>query len=289
MMTAMTQTYQAQLEVINEILASDIGEVKVNEGGDDFLIFEAGSDWIFRFSRNDVTQEALQREVTFLSRLKDISPLAVPEYRYVGDNFGGYPKIQGVPFTSDLFQDFSTTTRERIGRQLAMFLSAIHSFPVDEAFEIGVTNGWNGLHQGAGEYFLEHVAPLLSPTAHKRSVTCMEQLLSEEFAGKVIHGDFYLPDHVFYNERTAELGVIDFADVTIYDPAHDYQCIVEIGGKGFFELVMKYYQGQEDLGLLRRSEMRLAARPLFVAGYIFVNGLTEQYAARLARIESMFG
>ena len=116
----------------------------------------------------------------------------------------------------------------------------------------------------------------------------MEDLLTEEFEGKVIHGDFYLPDHVFFNKNRDQISVIDFADANVYDPAHDFQCIVEIGGDDFFETVMKHYNAENDLGLLKRSKLRLLARPLFNAGYIFANGLEDQYASRLKHIEDAF-
>ena len=177
-----------------------------------------------------------------------------------------------------------------IAQQLGNFLSVLHNFPVEKAASIGITHAWNGLHHKSGLYFLEHVTPKLSPTAQKKSIVLMENLLAEEFEGKVIHGDFYLSDHVFYNEAKQELsGVIDFGDVTIYDPAHDWQCIVEIGGEAFFETVMEHYQAETDVNLLERSKMRLDARPLFVDAYIFLHGLEEQYADRLARIEAKFG
>ena len=44
-----------------------------------------------------------------------------------------------------------------------------------------------------------------------------------------------------------------------------------------------------DAGLLKRSRMGLDARPLFVAGHMFLHGLEGQYAERLARIEAKFG
>jgi hypothetical protein len=60
------------------------------------------------------------------------------------------------------------------------------------------------------------------------------------------------------------------------------------GGDDFFETVMKQYAGEKDVGLLKRSKLRLLARPLFTAGYIFANGLKDQYASHLTHIEDAF-
>ena len=48
----------------------------------------------------------------------------------------------------------------------------------------------------------------------------------------------------FDENRRKLSSVIDFADVTLNDPAHDFQNIVEYGGEEFFETVMKDYQGR---------------------------------------------
>jgi len=284
----LNQNSQAYIERIKSIFPHHIVKVDLHDGGDDFLVFEINSTWMFRFPRNAASQKALEQEVKFLSKFNYLSLLRIPNYQYVGDNFAGYTKIHGSQLSEELFQSFSKSIQTEIAQRIGKFLSALHNFPITEATEIGVKEAWGGLHQKSGAAFLELVAPQLSPSVRKRSVFCMEELLSEKFEGKVIHGDFYFPDHVFFDESQNELGVIDFGDVTIYDPAHDFQCIVEIGGEDFFEAVMKNYEGEEGPTLLKRSKARLQTQPLFTAGYVFANGLEEQYSSRLAQIEALF-
>lgn len=289
MIAFMDSPYQSQLEAIKQAFPDQIQELAVIEGGEDFLIFEVNGEWMFRFARNDISRQAFQRELRFLTRFEDLAPIRVPHYQHVGHDFGAYRKIHGRPLSVEFFGTLSSTARSTIGRQLADFLSAIHNFPLAEAKSIGIPAAWNGLHHANGEYFLAHVAPLLTATARQHAATCMETLLAQDFAGAVVHGDFYLPDHVFFDGAAGQLGVIDFADATIYDPAHDWQCVLEIGGQRFTESVMQHYQGSQDSDLLRRSQLHLAARPLFTAGRIFAAGTEDQYAGRLAAIEAQFG
>jgi len=282
----MDEGYRSYLDRIQKVFPSSITQVDIHDGGDDFLVFEINSEWMFRFPRNEVSQKAFEQEMQFLARFKPLSPLPIPDYRYTGDGFTGYAKIHGRHLSDELFQGFSNDIREKVAEQLGCFLSALHNFPLEEANEIGLTRGWDGTHHKNGTSFLEKVAPLLSPSARSKATRCIKDLLASKFTGNVIHGDFYLPDHVYFDK--SQLGVIDFADVTIYDPAHDLQCILEIGGEDFFESVVKYYDVSKDADLLNRSKLRLLARPLFVAGYIFANGLEDQYESRLARIEEVF-
>ena len=282
------QNPQAYINRIKKIFSPSITKVDLHDGGDDFLVLEINSEWMFRFPRNAASQNALEQEITFLSKFNDLSPLRIPDYQYIGDNFAGYAKIHGSQLSEELFQGLSKSTQAEIAQRMGKFLSALYNFPVTEATKLGIKEAWGGLHHKSGIAFLELVAPQLSSSARKRSMLCMVELLAEKFEDKVIHGDFYFPDHVFFDESQNELGVIDFGDTTLYDPAHDFQCIVEIGGEDFFESVWNHYEDQNDSTLLKRSRARLRARPLFVAGYIFANGLEDQYSTRLARIEADF-
>jgi len=279
---------QTYIEQIREIVPSPINHVDVHEGGDDFLVFEVNSEWMFRFPRSLTSQQVFENEILFLSMFSSMSPLQVPDYQYRGDGFAGYLKVPGKPVSFEMFQTFSESARKKIAKQIGSLLSILHNFPVKDATSISITRGWEGNHHKNGATFLEKVTPLLSPSVRKKTIRCMESLLAEKFDSKVIHGDFYIPDHVFYDENEQQVGVIDFADVTIYDPAHDFQSVVEIGGEAFFETVMKYYKTEYDAALLKRSRMRLLARPLFVAGYVFANGYDKEIASSLARIEGVF-
>jgi len=284
----MNEDHQSYLDRIEEVFPFSVTRVDIHKGGDDFLVFEINSEWMFRFPRNEASRIACKEEMQFLAKFRPLSSLPIPDYQYVGDGFAGYAKIRGRQLSDELFQELSIDIREKIAEQLGSFLSALHKFPLGEADELGLTHGWDGTHHENGRVFLEKVAPLLSSSARNKAIRCMEDLLAEKFTGRVIHGDFYLPDHVFFDQGQKQLGVIDFADVTIYDPAHDLQCVLEIGGEKFYESVMKRYDDNQDTDLLKRSKLRLLARPLFVAGYIFSNCIEEQYASRLVRIEDAF-
>jgi len=284
----MDRDIQTYIDQIRTVIPFDIVSVKVHTGGDDFIVIELDAKWMFRFPRNETSDDVFEKEIQFLAKFNSISPLQIPNYQYHGDGFAGYLKVPGVPLGIEFFQTLSKSSQKKLAQQVGSFLSVLHNFPLKDAFEIGILQGWDGNHHKHGMVFLEKVAPLLSSSVRAKSIRCMESLLAKEFNRKVIHGDLYFPDHVFYDENEQQLGVIDFADVTIYDPAHDFQCVLEIGGETFFESVMNYYEGEMQGNLLDRSKLRLAARPLFSAGYIFANGFEDQYTSRIALIEGIF-
>ena len=286
----MTDTLERQITAIKNIFPSDISNVTTHDNGDDFFVVEINHEWIFRFPRQEIASKALQVEKAFLARFKTISPLPVPDYKYSGEGFVGYPKIQGMALSVELFQNLSKASRERIARQMGQFLSAVHNFPVDEAKRLGLTEGWDGWYIKIIQNFRDAIVPTLLSSAQKSAMTCIEQMLAEPFESLVIHGDFAFEDHVFFDVEKQQLsGVIDFADVTLNDPAHDFQNIVEYGGDEFFEAVMSHYQRNNDATLLKRTKLRIKARPLFEASYSLMFGFDERFKERMRFIEAKYG
>jgi hypothetical protein len=64
---------------------------------------------------------------------------------------------------------------------------------------------------------------------------------------------------------------------------------VEYGGEEFFDEVMKDYHGVEDPTLLKRTRLRIEARPLFEASYSLIFGFEERFKERMNWIESNYG
>ncbi len=286
----MTDRFEKQITEIKNIFQSDISDVIIHDNGDDFLVVEINHEWVFRFPRNEVSRGALEVEKGFLTRFKTISPLPIPDHQYIGNDFVGYPKIQGALLNFDLFQSLSKESLARVAQQFGQFLSAVHNFPVDEARHIGLTEGWGGFHQQAVHRFQDEVAPVLSSSARRKALACIERMVTEKFEQRVIHGDFALEDHVFFDKEKQHLsGVIDFADVTINDPAHDFQNIVEYGGEAFFQTVMVHYQIKDDFTLLKRTKLRIEARPLFEAAYSLMFGFEKRFKDRIEYIEVNYG
>lgn len=283
----MTDTLEKQITAIKGIFPSDISNVKVYENGMEFLVVEINHDWMFRFLRDEASQNALVVEREFLARFKSISPVPVPDHLYIGREFVGYRKIQGTPLHLELFKSLPKECLARIAQQLGEFLSAMHNFPVSKAKQIGLIEYRD---DGYIRAFQEKLAPMLSPLVRKHCQAWLEQLVAEEFDAKVIHGDFALQEHVFFDETRQELsGVIDFGDVSLYDPAHDFQNIVEYGGDDFFEEVMRHYHARMDSTLLKRVKLRIQAHSLFEAFWLWSSGLEQEAKKQIEHLEAKYG
>jgi aminoglycoside 2''-phosphotransferase len=286
----MTDDIHARVRQIERVFPHQMETLAVHDEGDDFLVIEVNHDWMFRFPRNQAARKALVCEKLFLPRFAAMSPLPVPQYSFVGDDFVGYRKIEGARLTRQLFDALEDETRDTLARQIGKFLSALHAFPLDEARAMGLEAGWGGWRERACARFRESVAPLLSESARKNALALFDEFFALRWKPVVIHGDFYPRDHLFFDETQRRLsGVIDFGDLTIDDAVTDFTSLLEDFGESFLRQVMGHYSGEIDAAFLYRIHLRIKTRPLFDAPYAIEYGFEERFRQSLSEIETMFG
>jgi len=281
---------QRMIERIKTVFPEEVRDIHVHNTGEDFFGIEINRAWIFRFARHAYARQALTRERQFLPRFLAVSPLPVPDIRYASDDFIGYPKIPGVEFTPQLFHTLSPAARKRTASQFGEFLSAIHAFPAQVGLGIGILEEWGGWRLKMAELYRKAVIPQLTPTALSRSLAVLEQYFALAYTPVIIHGDFYLSEHVFFDpQRQALCGVIDFADTTLGDAAADFVCFWDDCGKDFSEEVLDHYHGNKDSNFLERVKIRTLARPIFDAAYYLDGGVKDKYDECLEKIEHLYG
>ena len=286
----MSSLIQRRVDQVKDIFPFEISTVSIHDNGEDFLVLEINQEWMFRFPRNTAAHKVLRVEQQFLPQFEELSPLPIPKIQYSGEDYSGYPKIEGSLLTPQLFESLPDRVHELIARQVGGFLSRLHTFPLERSLAMGFSEGWDGWRQNAYQRFQANTAPLLSRTARKKANILFERFFELTWPQVVIHGDFYPPDHVFFDEKSLQLcGIIDFGDLTIEDAATDFQSIYEVYGEIFFQDVLTNYAGIVDATFLDRIKIRIEARPLFEASYALEYGLEERFKRRLAEIEVNFG
>ncbi len=226
--------------------------VGLGEGMDNLAVL-VGEHFVFRFAKHEEAAEGLIREIALLPRLAKRLALAIPNIEYAGIHsvtgrpFVGYGLIRGEPLLRPLYESLSEASREAVAGELAAFLSAIHSFPVDEARECGVVifGGRQGYADDLERARLD-VFPLLDLWSRDDVETRLSAFLDDErnfeYAPVVLHGDVW-PEHVLYSRAAGRLaGVIDFCDVSIGDPAYDIGFVAHRLGAEFTQRLLSRYE-----------------------------------------------
>jgi aminoglycoside phosphotransferase (APT) family kinase protein len=175
------------------------------EDGYDFRVLVLDGTWIVRIPRRPACAEALAVEAELLPALAAALPVRVPEFVY-GAEVAVYRLIDGSPLV-----DEEENVRE--------FLAALHAFDVGDL--PAPRPDWVETYRTQCDEFRRLVFPLLDVDERKHA----EALFAEVetlvgFEPVLTHSDLG-PEHLLCADGRL-VGVIDWGDARVGDPAIDY-------------------------------------------------------------------
>lgn len=177
--------------------------------GWDFKVLILDGEWALRIPRRRLPAEELRKEIELLPALAAALPVEIPCFELVSSEplFVVYRLIQGEPL------------RDEDSDGVRAFLDALHSFDVG-TLEVPRPDWLEIYRRHAGDW-RRGVIPLLDVDER----TGAEALLAEVetltgFAPALTHSDLG-PEHLLVREGRL-VGVIDWGDARVGDPAIDY-------------------------------------------------------------------
>lgn len=252
-----------------EIFKQHYPDITVNDvtayyEGNDHRVFVIGNKVTFRFPK--VPREIDPKRANFLKKLVSISPLSLPTIEIHKDKeteivYEINTFIPGESFHPNVAKTFSHDELMKVAQKLGAFLSAIHSFSIEEARklqldEMNPNDFWEFMEQNPTAYpsFEKSVFPHVTKEEQdwiKKLFTDYIALIKEEpFETKVTHSDMWTY-HIIVNAENHTLsGVIDFWG-RIADPANDFKAF-EYYGKAFIEEVYRNYTLPRDKNFDKR-------------------------------------
>ncbi len=250
----------------------DVARMALLGSGWDFDAFVADG-WVFRFPRRAECEALIERERTVLALVRPALPagVAVPAVELVCPPTQGFPYrcaghrfIDGEP--ADVVQP---SLHPRLAADLASALGAVHGIPLDSAREVGLVEV-DQPHAARADWLergLRHAAELRgSDPVVDRAVRWLAEepdpLRRLEAPARVIHNDLS-PEHLVADRATGALvGILDWTDAVLGDPARDFVPLVAFGGWPLAEAVLARYPLPADPGF--RDRLRFMARLLSV-------------------------
>lgn len=182
--------------------------VEIDEGWD-FKVLILEDQWVLRIPRHRLAVEELEKEILLLPAIEDRLPVQIPRVAHVSRDplYVTYPLIGGARYG---YEDPAG---------VRAFLDALHAIPIDEV--PAPQPDWLETYREQAEAFRRVVLPLLDPDERSRG----EALLAEVetlngFRPALTHSDI-APNHLRVVDDKL-VGVIDWGDARIGDPAIDY-------------------------------------------------------------------
>jgi aminoglycoside phosphotransferase (APT) family kinase protein len=197
----------------DRLIADALGEkpraiLEINDGYD-FEVAIVDDNWVFRFPRRAGVEEALRLEIVLLPLLAPALPVEVPLFEHISSDplFVGYRLIRGEPLVDE----------DADG--VRAFLEALHTV---DASRLPVERlDWVEAYREQCGEFERRVLPRLDkdlrPQA-ERLFSGAESLV--DFKPALIQGDLG-PEHLLVRDGRL-VGVIDWGDARVGDPALDY-------------------------------------------------------------------
>lgn len=230
------------------------------EGWDHQVLLYEEARKVFRFPRTEAYRAILPCEYDVLKTLKSLVTITIPEPFYLSPDNGwaGYRYIEGEQLFADYFMALTDQERETIAQQLAHFLSIIHrldrqQYPVLRCVSI------TSLTQDQLEMkdlMRRHLTGRLTPADQRLAdevVNEIDKILDTDLPSVFTHTDIYNA-HLLWNRSKQRLGLIDFADMSIGDPAFDFAELYEYG-ESFVAEVYHQYTGPKDDTMLDRARV----------------------------------
>ena len=231
--------------------------VELLDEGWDFRVFEVDGRWMFRFPKREASIVKLNMERQLLPDLGEWVSLPVPSYEYLCEShessigpFVGYRKLSGSGGDTSKIVD-----RHRVARQLGVFLSGLHTYPVDKAGGAGVPEArdlvghWRDKSRGQ----LRRLNGLNVNLGLLRRYLENDTPVSFQGPPSLAHNDLWA-EHILIDTCSGGVsGVIDWGDAVIGDPAIDFACLYTWYGKRWLENVLAHYTGTLDAEVISRS------------------------------------
>jgi len=223
---------------------------------------------VFRAPKEKEYKERLEDEVRLLNYLYRKFQVKIPHYTFVSQDksFVGYLIIPGRVLAPHGFGKISKPDKEKMAKQLALFLTTLHKTPrsIIKRYSIKVKNQ-HKLNRELIPDIKKIVFPRLSKRERKAIEIYFNQLrgsFNHKYKNVLTHNDLS-SEHIFWDSNKKQINIIDFSDTKYTDPAIDFFSFFEYG-LPFAKKVLELYDGKKNEQTIQRAEIYFKRFPLWL-------------------------
>lgn len=241
----------AHLKKIKAVFPSlEISALRVNSDGliNDVLI--VNEDLVFRFPRDaERNAKLFANEIKIIELARKYVEIPLPQFEYKSEDLTVYRYIKGEALRREVILKLTKKEREKIIRQLAVFLKQFHEIPHSELEQNGIAQSdvnrnretWLGLFEAVEKELFTLMMPHVRRSVREHFAPLLANENFMNYEPQLINGDI-VPYHIIYDSERRQInGIIDFGTAGIGDAAADFACIIYNYGESFLAKTAKYY------------------------------------------------
>jgi aminoglycoside phosphotransferase (APT) family kinase protein len=243
------------------------------------LVYEMGDGNVRRVPRTPEAQEGCLRQCRFLPRLASYLPVLIPLPSDCDGAMMIYRKLEGEPLQPRMLGQLD---RMQLARDIADFMSALHSIPAHDAADWGMPAISRTARLLAAA---DRVLPAIPSEWRTAALFWRERFEELPHADVPIHGDLWY-ENILISPRTGRLsGVLDFDEASIGDPAWDLATQMHCGRR-FATLVFEAYPSK-DVSMWARAEALFRLRPFEGLDWALQYGDTVEFEDGLRKLQDV--
>ncbi|MFP7480070.1 phosphotransferase family protein [Terribacillus saccharophilus] len=230
-----------------------IRSVETIDTGWDHDVYVLNDSWVLRVPKKGAAIN--QDEKKLLRALQVKTNIALPAPTICTTPEGNeamlYPYIPGQPISANM----SDVILETAANQLGAFLSKLHQLDASSYALLKRDSTYYDLLLDRVRCFY----PDLSDSAIYHTERLFHEL--QPICTAFVHGDLR-SEHILWEESTCQVGIIDFSDMHVGDPAIDFVGIGQIS-TDFLNRVLCNYDAAGKEAILQRANQLAKLRPYF--------------------------
>ena len=256
-----------------------IDSSKIEESGLDFLVAHARdaeeNRWIVRCARREAVIHASRIEGRALRLVRDRLPVAVPQWHLQTHGVIAYPLVAGTPgWTLDdageaSFHVDPAVPPDRWLQSLGETLAALQAIPIADVTAAGLPVLTIDDERDRRRVRMLATRAVLRP--HDEMWARWEQWLDSDAGwpqhAKLVHGDLH-PGHLLVDDDHALVGILDWTEVHVGDPAIDLITCFGCYGEQALEEVIESFAAAGGLvwpGLIEHVQSLWRFTPVEIA------------------------
>lgn len=265
--------------------------------GWEFDAFVTSEGWVLRFPRRAEAEVLFERKRPVLDLVRPVLPrsVAVPFVKVLNHDVADFPyRVAAHRFIAGTPADeVADPLRSALAESLGEALSAIHSVSESAARKAGLEE-LDRAEAGRIEWFTRGSQGVRALRERDASLNAAVEWLDRvddplqrlDAPLRLIHHDLSA-EHLLADQKTGRLvGILDWTDAILGDPAHDFMPLVAFGGWNLVHQVLAHYAHGTDPGFWDRLRFMARLLPLMWLGHAYLRG--EEVSGHITWVRNCF-